>query len=320
MVRTPRTINYAEALQLLPTSVAKAFIHDKLHVADFDHKFASDKLNVLGEILMSWQDKIPFQTVTQMALPPKERKAPTMTENVQSIMTLQGGRCWTHNAVMHALLTSLGFDAIQLVGSVFAPGSENHALVLIRGLAGEHSQHVVDVGFGAYHPTPVSLDFKEKSETVYGVNKPYRYVKYDDYFVLCHRLRGDEKLPESTVIRDGWAQMCYFSQELEERSYAQLQRSIGDLVYTNMDMPFNKDVYCVQCTNGCTVVLRNLKLVVEQSPGGDIVKTNLQSDEDVLEAFAKHFPALPTSDVVKALKNRISDATDVSRRNRNDGA
>mmetsp|Transcript_82418 Transcript_82418/g.145400 ORF Transcript_82418/g.145400 Transcript_82418/m.145400 type:complete len:175 (-) Transcript_82418:259-783(-) len=122
-------------------------------------------------------------------------------------------------------------------------------------------------------------------------------------YVLCQLARDGESFPPAVIIKNGWAQVYYFSQKLEERSYAQLRQSIGDCTYKNMDHFFNKDLYCVQCANGCVSVLRNLRLIVEQAPGKAITKTTLQTEHDFLAAIKSHFPSLPETAVQHAMKN-----------------
>ena len=297
-----RSINYERALQLMSPAVARSFIKDKLLVDKFDEKFREDRLCVLEEMIVSWQDKIPFQTVTQMAVEPALRKMPSMEENVAYILSLQGGRCWTQNTSMHVLLTALGYDARLLVGTVFKPG-EDHAIVLVKGATNPQSNHIVDVGFGSINPKPVCLDFDVESEVVGGIYKPYKYLKEDGYYVRCHVKREEENVPPKVVVKDGWVHWHYFKQELQERTYDYLKQAIGEQVYTNMGHFFNQDLFLIIMPGKRFVFLHNSGIKWEESPGGDVTKTTLTSDDDVIKAIQTNFPSLPDDDIRKAVVN-----------------
>ena len=295
-----RSINYDRALQLMSPAVARSFIKDKLLVDKFDEKFSEDKLGVLEEIMVTWQDKIPFQTVTQMAVEPALRKMPSMEENVAYILSLQGGRCWTQNTSMHVLLTALGYDARLLAGSVFRT-ADDHAIVLVKGLIHPNSNHIVDIGFGNVNPKAVCLDFDKESEVVDFIHKPYKYMKEDGFYIRCIRQREGAHFPPGIPIKDGFGHWYFF--KLDECTYDYLQQSIGEEVYNNLDQLFNQDLFMTIMPGKRFVFLHNSGIKWEESPGGDIIKTTLHSDDDVVKAIQTNFPSLPDDDIRKAVVN-----------------
>ena len=293
-----RSVNYDRALQLMSPAVARCFIKDKLLVDKFDEKFSEDRLCVLEEMIVSWQDKIPFQTVTQMAVEPALRKMPSMEENVAYILSLQGGRCWTQNTSMHVLLTALGYDARLLIGSVFGK-AEDHAIVLVKGITNPNSNHIVDVGFGNVSPKAVCLDFDKESEVVEGVHKPYKYMKEERVYIKCNRHHEGESAPPELLVKDGWGHWYFF--KLEERTYDYLRHAIGEEVYRNMNHFFNRDLFLIIIPGIRFVFLHNSELRAETAPGGEMIKTVLESDDDVIQCILTHFPSLPDDDVRKAV-------------------
>ena len=140
-----RESNRATALRLLPPDAAKAFIRDKLGINNFDDRFATEKKTLLYEIMVAWQAKIPTQTITTLSIPEQERTLPTLEQNIQYMLDLEGGRCWTLHTSLHILLTSLGYDVMLLVGCVFNKDSRNHVIVVANDVTGPGSKHIAEV-------------------------------------------------------------------------------------------------------------------------------------------------------------------------------
>ena len=276
------------------------FVTNKLGVANFEEKFTADKKSALEEVLFAWQDKIPFQTVTNMALDPNDRRMPSVEDNIKAILHLQGGRCWTTNTTLGLVLGALGYNMSLCVGSVCAQGLNNHALVLIKDLVSPGDHHIVDVGLASVSPKAVCLDFEKESEVIENVYAPYKYIKDDGYYVRLHQAKPG-KIPGPYTIKDGWAYMYWFKREYV--SLDEIKGLIGSDVYSQPKHHLNVDLFCTICPGGRFVFLHNDHLKMEASPGGEVTTTALGTDAEVEAALREHFPSLSEGEVHSAVVN-----------------
>ena len=297
--------NRSTATALLSEKRAKQFVVEQLGIEALGEKFRNDKVSLLNEIITAWQNRIPFQNISLMAsaADPSERRIPTMEENVTSVLSLQGGCCWTHNTVMHTILNALGYEVMLCLCGVFSPDNNTHVVVIVKNMTAPNSFHVVDVGFGCISPKAICLDFEEESEVVDNIYTPCKYIKYEGWFVRCHKPKSREIAePKASVVTiDGWDLVYYF--KLQEYTYEQVKAYLGAGVYHQPDDFFNQVIYSAVVSDGKFVFLHNRKLKVEKTPGGEVEVVMLEQDEQLLDAIFKNFPTIPEEEAMCAVEN-----------------
>lgn len=81
----------------------------------------------LTRLIRAWLGRIPFQNVTMLA---RARRAPTLEEIRDDVLSGRGGPCGVMNPAMAALLHRLGYDVCLISGSMQAP--DCHIALLLR--------------------------------------------------------------------------------------------------------------------------------------------------------------------------------------------
>ena len=293
----------------LSADMARKFIQEKLQISYFDERFVRNKKRVLEEILESWQDKIPFQTVSQLAC--HDGGMPSLEENVSAIFSLKGGRCWTHNSVLCLLLRALGYDAFNVMSHVFQPDRNTHLIVIIRNMTSPGSRHLADVAFGSVSPKAIDLGFEKESAIVDGIYTPYKYIKQDGWIIRCHLIKPNKSFfdlekAEGVTVQGDWMYIYYF--KLEETTFEFARQCLEKRIYNNPEHFFNTDILCISVPKGCYTLLHNLKLKYEKTPGGETETVMMKSDDDIINALKSRFPSIPEDEVRCAVNNRKKSA------------
>ena len=101
---------------MLSQAEALSFLSDVLRLCGGERKLREKKYNLLGEILRTFHEVVPFQSLTLVAEQFSDRHKPTLTEVVTEVRSGRGGLCYTLNIFMKYLLEALDYD-VYLVNS-----------------------------------------------------------------------------------------------------------------------------------------------------------------------------------------------------------
>ncbi|KAK7487271.1 hypothetical protein BaRGS_00021499 [Batillaria attramentaria] len=83
---------------------AVAFLADKWGVKRVEERLLTDRKNLIDEIVVLVHINVNFQTVTLLAVPPSERRRPTVAEIKRDGMSGVGGNCYCVNVFTWGLL------------------------------------------------------------------------------------------------------------------------------------------------------------------------------------------------------------------------
>lgn len=118
--------------------------------ASLELQVASPSKAALAAIVGRMLQRVPFQNICMLARP---RRAPTLAEIRDDMLSCRGGPCGHQNPFLAALLHELGYDVDLVSGAMQAPDCH---IALIVNLAGEKLW--VDVGNGFPYFEPIALD------------------------------------------------------------------------------------------------------------------------------------------------------------------
>jgi len=153
------------------------FLEEKLFIENFDNKFKENKLQNLEEIIVAFQQNVPFSNIEHISKRFEDRITPTFEESIELVLSGKGGLCLTLCAVLHYIITKLGFEAYKTIGKVVGSDSNNHAVCIVKHLTEEKSLHLVEcnLGFATFHAVP--LKFEKESEIYEECCFAYNYTK-----------------------------------------------------------------------------------------------------------------------------------------------
>ena len=136
----------------------------------------------LEHLIHAYDSHVPFQNISHTTVSFSERHQPSVEENVKSVYSGIGGRCWTVCSAMHVILKQLGFQPEAIIGSVLVKGLNDHAMNMVRNLKAPGDLYLIDVGFNnASHP-PVPLDFETESPVYSFYQQRVRWKKSGDLY------------------------------------------------------------------------------------------------------------------------------------------
>lgn len=274
-----------EALQLLQGS---------WRIKDVETRLKTDRRALLDDVVVCFQGRVIFQTISAMACEPGKLKRPTFEEIKQNCLSGVGGLCYSINIFILCLLKALGFSA-RISCSTVGPRSPvtpaTHLVVLVNGVLTPNDLFVIDCGCG--YPTfqAVPLDFEHESTVYQDSFIKYKYVR--DNGVI---LRMQNSTPETSTTEDPESLFCSFAPKpnlLEETIHSDYESRIPKLHITQkpraMLFPHEKAV----------IILGN-RLMIEKEEGR-LETTHFDDDEELVRAYGIHFPQLQEEWVRKAI-------------------
>ncbi|CAH1782137.1 unnamed protein product, partial [Owenia fusiformis] len=131
---------------------AVTFLSDVLQFENWNEELQNDKVEFVNHLMIKYQQKQPFQTLSLLSEDLNARKIPTWEEIKTAIFTKEGGLCHTLNTFIWMLLKALGYDVYLVMSNVVIneqcfKETFNHTLVIVRDLTVKGSLHVIDCGF-----------------------------------------------------------------------------------------------------------------------------------------------------------------------------
>ncbi|XP_072180057.1 uncharacterized protein [Diadema setosum] len=267
------------------------FVRDVLDVASPEDKMTSDPKGLLDDILCSWQQFIPYQTIRSIVTPNKERHRPTLLEIKNDILAKYGGRCYHSNVGCFMVIKALGYHAALVPGDVLGRKSA-HVVIIVYNLSGEGSKHMADVGTGGW-PTfqLIPLDFERESPEYHESFSRYKFVRRGDLILRLHNAENDSAGAAffEKTLKDGW----YTYAEIHHEMPVDVSHfdNIMSRLYTTIseDSPLLTLIWCMAFPNRRLLSIRNTTLLIENEDG-QVEKTYFRSREEMIATFSRFFP------------------------------
>ncbi|XP_072179493.1 arylamine N-acetyltransferase-like [Diadema setosum] len=271
-----------------------------------------DPTGLLQEIVSSWHQHIPFQTITSIATPHEQRHVPMIDDIKRSIFTKVGGCCYENNVGCFMILRALGFNVVLVASDISL--KNDHVILVVENLTSQGSRHMVDVGIGGY-PTflPVTLDFKKASPEYHDSYLRYKFVVDGDIIRRLHKADSD---PAGAArfrdfVVDGW----YPFTVIHHNAPVELSvfKESMNKIYTEVlpSPPFLTSPRSTAFPNGRFLAINDTTLLQENDEG-KVIKTYLKSRDELLAAYARFFPQIP-KEMVEAALNDVNVKLDFSK-------
>jgi N-hydroxyarylamine O-acetyltransferase len=149
----------------------------------------------LRDLYSAWCERIPFDNIRKLIHVRSANSAPLPGTTPEDFFEAwlkfgTGGTCWPGAGALHALLTTLGFDAVRGIGTMMAAPNlpPNHGTVLVK-----FDGHMVLVDSSILHGHPLTLS--QDSETsvshpAWGVRCVWRETNWFVQWRPLMRLEG----------------------------------------------------------------------------------------------------------------------------------
>lgn len=283
---------------MITTAEAISFVTEVLDVSCPAERSKSDRFTLLAEIIKAFHGVIPFQSLSLIAVEPKNRRsAPSLEEIKADVTSGKGGLCYSLNTFMKLLLQALGYEVYHVISSIVKP--DNHILTIVRNLQKPGDKFLVDVGIG--YPTfdPVPLDFVEESSVYKQSFLEYKFVWVEGMLVRFHRKGELRPMKEGEVVIDGWRKVCIIDPTPRDLTYFQKPM---DKVYSDPSLsPFHTSLRVVYFPRGKAVCIRDNCLLVEND-SHELVGEPLADGKEIVDKVRELFPLL-TDTALSAIDN-----------------
>ncbi|XP_071505086.1 uncharacterized protein [Diadema antillarum] len=295
----------------LTSQEAYAFLRDVLEVVSPERKMKDDPTGLLQEIVFSWHQHIPFQTITSIATPHEQRHVPTIDDIKRRIFTKVGGCCYENNVGCYMILRALGFNVILVASDI---GSANdHVISVVENLTDQGSRHMVDVGTG--YPTflPIALDFKNTSPEYHHSYLRYKFVVDGDIIRRLHKADTDPAGAARCrdLVVEGWYPfiVIHHKTPVELSVFKEAMNKIYTQVFPSSN--FLTSPRSTAFPNGRFLAIKDTTLLQENNEG-KVIKTYLKSWDDLFAAYTRFFPQIP-KEMVQAALNDVNVKLDFNK-------
>ncbi|XP_071507520.1 uncharacterized protein [Diadema antillarum] len=289
------------------------FVRDILGVTSPEDKMTSDPKGLLDDVLYSWQQHIPYQTIRSIATPNKERHRPTLLEIKHDIWAKYGGRCYHSNVGCFMVIKALGYQATLVPGDVLGLKSV-HVVIIVYNLSGKGSKHMADVGTGGW-PTfqLIPLDFEKESPEYHESFVIYKLVRQGNLILRLHNAESDPvgAAGFKKTLKDGW----YTYAEIHHEMPVDVSHfdDVMSMLYTEVSEknPLLSSLWCIAFPNRRLLSIRNTTLLIENEEG-QVEKTYFRSREEMIATFVRFFPQY-SEDTLNAAMNHENIKLDFNR-------
>ena len=287
----------------LSSKEAVHFVQEILGIKSMTEKFDDDRAALLDEIISSFQEKIPFQTVTNVSRPQEDQHLSTMDEIKAPIFSCQGGlNCYDLNVFMKCLLEAIGYDA-HLIGCNIGRNVGSHSATLVHDLTKPGDLHYVDVGVGEPFFQSIPLNFKKESRLYRSSYLTHKFIRNGESYVWFHEVNARYRpmSADDTVI-NGWNRFMEIT--LEPRRAQDFHKAVIRHYVTQPNAPqsFLNSLRCTAYPHRKMVAINNQTLLTEDSDG-NIHKHRIQSKSELVSLYQKYFPQLPVDKVLAGIDN-----------------
>lgn len=286
---------------------AVSFLQTAWGVKRVEDRLLNDRKALLEEIATLIQVKVPFQSVTFMAIPPAERKRPSVTTIKEECMAGVGGLCYNLNVFTWGLLKGLGFSAqlcpATCTSTISSP--DNHVFILISDLEKKGDLHLVECGSGFPTFRVISLNFEEESPVYVDSFLEYKYIRHDGQFLRMHgegdRIkRNDPPIDGLDFFLGKWRRFYFFTLRPQE-SLSYFDAEFDKVFTVPLSTPFDHSPRALCFPDQRAVILVNNRQMVE-GEGGQLETTVLEGDDQIVDSYRHYFPVLGDDTVRRALQ------------------
>ena len=288
---------------MIPESEVHSFLKDKLGVTNVHQRYLEDRASLLDDIIKHFMHVIPFQTLTQVSLPNDAKRIPTLEENIQLLLSGQGGLCWTLNTAMLFVLEALGYEVFPgLCETTFSETTrDDHIILIVKNLRKPGDYHLVDVGMAIPNFRSIPLDFETESPVYRDSCETYKFVKKDGKILRLHKTYP-EGMHFSHVAGE-WGYLCRFT--LNPCPLDQNEIAINKWVYSQVGHYFCHNIYFVVFPDGKLCSFRNKSLILETEEG-KLITTDLKDDQ-LVPTLRERLPDLPESVIMSATEHYLKN-------------
>ncbi|XP_041480215.1 uncharacterized protein LOC121427740 [Lytechinus variegatus] len=280
------------------------FLHDVLQMECTETWINANKVFFLGEFIKGMHYHIPFQTISGIAIPDGKRQLPSAADIKTDIFSKLGGICYQINLFCWMLLRALGFDTRLLTSDVFGQ-KDYHIGVIINGLTGNGSKHLLEVGSSYPSRRLIPLDFENCSPEYFDSYMKYRFIRRGEGTVIFqHKVNTVSSLARKhpEYIEGEWFSFIFYNTEryVSVSHFNTAMTSIMTVV--NEDDFALTSLRCTAYPNGRLVCIKDSKLMLEDE-GQEVQYSHFRSRDEFLEAFQRYFPQFTQSMIRAAMKN-----------------
>lgn len=282
------------------------FIKETLKIPDPEYELKRSKLDFLNVLICSI-GSIPFQCVTLVDKPLKERRRPTPEEVKASMLEGKGGLCYTFNLFTYYLLKSLDYD-VHLNRSqcpVRGELSDNHLIVLAYNLKKTGDVYLVEAGCASPCFEAINLDFEDESILYEASYLRFKFVKNGNRIQRLHDRSGFELNPGKPSKTEPFE--LFYEFEINPTTELEGIYAYFDKIYTNPELSaFHKSLRAIRFIDRRLVVICNWKLALE-SKSGQISVTTMGTVDELQQAYNEYFPEIGETSVRAAIHNWVTD-------------
>ena len=170
-------------------------------------------------------------------------------------------------------------------------------------MTGPGSKHFLDVGSIAPNFRPIPLDFAETSPEYQAWYLRYRFVRQGDDIIRQHCLESDPSGRGKAFrnsVDQGWFPFMtiHISRPVDVAHFTPTVGRVYTTVKSGLNLLYT--IHCCAFPNGRFVYINNTTFMI-QDEEGRVQKTYLRSREEMLAAFARHFPQIPENMIQAAI-------------------
>ncbi len=283
---------------MLSQEEAVCFTSEVLDIEKPIERKRADALTFLNELIVRFQQVIPFQSLSLIAESPHLRRRPTLEEIKRDVMCRRGGLCYVLNTFMKFLLQALGYDVYFVASCVILP-VENHIITVVCNLKCNGDRYLVDVGVG--YPTfeAIALDFENESAVYKHSFLEYKFVKEEGKINRWHHSKTDKRPVKPEDVVGNWKRIVKIDMTPQDFELFHVRM---DEVYTNPAVtPFHTSVRALIYAVQKAVCIKDMSLLMENDEHS-LCEVKLADEKELLQAVRKYFPQLHST-AVDALKN-----------------
>ena len=285
------------------------FIKETLKIQGPELALQESKGDFLDAVICAIQ-RIPFQCVTLIDKPLKQRRRPTPSDVKTSMMEGRGGLCYVFNLFTFYLLKSLGYEVYLNRCQCPHAGqlADNHLISLAHNVRKPGDTYLVEAGCASPCFEAINLDFEVESPVYHASFLRYKFVKRGNKIQRFHDRSGFELSPGKQTSTETFE--LFYEFEINPTDDLHGILAYFDRVYTDPDSCcFHKSLRAIKFIDRKMVVICNWKVALE-SENGEINVTELTSAEELEQAYKRYFPEIDEISVKKAIQNWINDIYD----------
>ena len=281
----------------LTVDEAMRFLRDVLGMESPERRLETNQEGFLEDLMKLFRHHLPWQSISALSTPRKDRRPPTAAEIKRDMFAGVAGICFYLNLFGWMLLRALGFHA-SAVTCNFLEFKDMHVAVVVLDLTQKGSRHLVD--FGNSYPTwrIIPLDFEQVSPEYHDSFLRYRFAREGDVLIRQHSVDTDLANAHYTNhIKDGWYYFLYIYDNVPLTD-ADIVKGMNNAFSQIEEALFFYVPRCVSYPGGRLLTISGTTLLKEDEEGV-CHKTFLRSREDIIDAFAQHFPQF-SADMIRA--------------------